>query len=220
MCHDFPSTGAMIWSFTTPKIPPYGWDEVDDVKFIWLTNNSIVSLKKNNMKNALFFLLALPLFTFAQGPKVVNGMNGGFAYAGPSQATSWTRFFCVGEEVMLTGEQKEDGVLTYFKTTAGDWISDVVLGSETIDPTSFDCATARAKADDALTRVEFNDNIPEPITLASRVASCDGLTGSRQTDCYCKLADRYEKKYMNEESNNAVNLKAYQRAFEKCLARE
>jgi len=39
----------MIWSFTTPKIPPYGWDEVDDVKFIWLTNESIVSLKKNNM---------------------------------------------------------------------------------------------------------------------------------------------------------------------------
>lgn len=34
MCHDFPSTGAMIWSFTTPKIPPYGWDEVDDVKFL------------------------------------------------------------------------------------------------------------------------------------------------------------------------------------------
>jgi len=175
--------------------------------------------KKNDMKSTLFFLLALPLFTFAQGPKVVNGMNGGFAYAGPSQATSWTRFFCAGEEVMLTGEQKEDGVLTYFKTTAGDWSSDVVLGSETIDPASFDCATARAKTDAALARVEFNDNIPAPVTIQTRIAKCDGLTGTRQTDCYCELSDYYKRQY-SDGDGSAVALKAYQRAFDKCISGE
>ena len=54
MCHDFPSTGAMIWSFTTPKIPPYWWDEVDDVKFIWFNTKSIVTLDLWNLYKYCF----------------------------------------------------------------------------------------------------------------------------------------------------------------------
>ena len=64
MCHDFPSTGAMIWSFTTPKIPPYGWNEVDDVKFIWLKAKSIVYLFMKFIQ--ILFLALLPVFGSAQ----------------------------------------------------------------------------------------------------------------------------------------------------------
>lgn len=169
----------------------------------------------------LCFLAASISFSANAQEKTVYNVNGGWAYLGPSQATSWTRWLCPGDKVTLTQQSQEDAPLTYYLTTDGDWVSNVVLGNESAGlPSDFDCAAAQAYAAEVLARVEPNDKVPAPVTITSRSAECAALSGARQTDCFCRLADMYEKKYVNEDFNSATNLKAYQRALEKCMAGE
>ena len=151
--------------------------------------------------------------------------NGGYTVSEPFQLSEWNRFLCQGEsvEVNVTDTLK-DGVINYFETSDGDYVSHITLGNQSgIVDASFDCDFHKAQADSIFRGIGLTrpQKVVESKPISEeerRMNECMAKEGAARTDCFCNLVDFFDQKY--DKTTKTIYLKNRQRAFQACLEGE